>query len=246
MSPSRPRSTARPGSPLLAVAYLRLSPRNSTPDDARLGLTAQRAAIEAFALQSQPPITITSWHIDQDVSGATTIDERPAFLAALSAVRASRSGLLIVAKRDRLARDVVVAAMAERATEAFGARLVSADGTGNGSGPADAFMRTVIDGAAAYERALIRARTKAVLAAKRARGERTGSVPYGSSLSPDGVHLVPEPAEQATIATVKALRAQGLSLRAVTEELESLDLFSRNGKPFALAQVVRIIARDAA
>jgi DNA invertase Pin-like site-specific DNA recombinase len=37
----------------------------------------------------------------------------------------------------------------------------------------------IMDAAAAYERALIRARTKAALAAKRARGERSGEVPYG-------------------------------------------------------------------
>jgi len=41
--------------------------------------------------------------------------------------------------------------------------VVSASGEGNGDSPADAFIRTVIDGAAQYEHGLIRARTCAAL-----------------------------------------------------------------------------------
>ena len=47
------------------------------------------------------------------------------------------------------------------------------------------------DAAAAYERALIRARTKAALAVKKARGESTGTPRYGLSLGGDGKRLVP-------------------------------------------------------
>ncbi len=87
--------------------------------------------------------------------------------------------MLVIAKRDRLARDVAVRDD-ERAAKVR-REGPGADGTANGDSPADAFMRTMLDGAAAYERALIRARTKAALAAKRARGERAGAVPYGSA-----------------------------------------------------------------
>ena len=45
-------------------------------------------------------------------------------------------------------------------------------------------MRTVIDGAAQYEHGLIRARTRAVLAVKRARGERVGAIPSASPWTP--------------------------------------------------------------
>src|SRR5207253_1974262 len=98
-----------------------------------------------------------------------------------------KAGAIVVAKRDRIARDVVLSAMIERAA---GVPVVSASGEGNGTSPADAFMRTVIDGAAQYERGLIRARTKAALAAKAARGERVGGVPFGMRVDVDGVRLV--------------------------------------------------------
>ncbi len=153
---------ARPGNALLTVAYLRAS-----TEDQKLGPEAQRAAIEAWAAQAG--ITVAAWHVDSGVSGGSALDARPALGAALAALRGMGAGVLVVAKRDRLARDVAVAAMIEKATLAAGARVVSADGAGNGDSPADAFMRTLLDGAAAYESELIRARTKAALAAKRAR-----------------------------------------------------------------------------
>jgi hypothetical protein len=48
-----------------------------------------------------------------------------------------------------------------------GARVVSASGEGNGDSPAEAFIRTVIDGAAQYEHGLIRARTPGNVCADR-------------------------------------------------------------------------------
>ena len=66
-------------------------------------------------------------------------------------------------------------------------------------------MKTVIDGAAQYERGLIRARTKAALAAKAAKGERVGQVPYGFKVDADRVRLVPVDGEQTVIATAREL-----------------------------------------
>lgn len=220
----------------IAVAYLRVS-----TDEQRLGPAAQRAAIEAWA--AREGVQIASWHVDAGVSGATAIEDRPALCAALAALREHGAATLIVAKRDRIARDVVIAAMVERAAAASGARLLSADGTGNGDSPADAFMRTVIDGAAAYERGLIRARTKAALAAKRARGERVGEVPYGFRLADDGVQLVADEAEQAVIATIHELHGVGRSQRAIVAELAARGVVSRVGTPIGKTQVLRVLAR---
>lgn len=228
----------RTGNPRTAIGYLRVS-----TDEQRLGPEAQRAAIEAWAAGED--VQVTAWHVDHGVSGATAIEARPALRAALADLRANGAGILVVAKRDRVARDVVIAAMVERAATAAGARLVSADGTGNGNSPADAFMRTVIDGAAAYERGLIRARTKAALGAKAARGERTGEVPYGFRLAADGVRIEADDAEQGVIAVVRELRAAGLSHRAIVRVLADRGLLSRAGRPLGQTQVARMLARTA-
>jgi DNA invertase Pin-like site-specific DNA recombinase len=118
---------------------------------------------------------------------------------------------------------------------------VSASGEGNGDSPADAFMRTVIDGAAQYEHGLIRARTRAALAAKRARGERVGSVPFGFAVDADGVRLVAVEHERAAIARARELRARGLTLRAVAVRLAAEGHVSRAGRAFFAPQVARML-----
>lgn len=147
------------------------------------------------------------------------------------------AGVLMVAKRDRLARDVVLAAMAEQLVARPGARVVSADG----EGPAEALMRTMIDAFAQYERAPIRQRTKAALAVKKARGLRTGGVPYGMQLAAGGKTLELCEAERAVLAQVRAWRAAGLSLRAVVAECERAGFLSRAAKPFIQTQIVRML-----
>ena len=225
----------RSGSPLVAIAYIRVS-----KDDQKLGPDAQRASIEAWA--AREGVQVAAWHVDQGVCSVTAIDQRPALVAALGSLREHSAGILVVAKRDRIARDVVLTAGVERAAASAGAVVVSAAGEGNGAAPADAFMRTVIDGAAAYERALIRARTTAALAVIRARGQKTGgSVPYGYSLAADGRTLVAVESEQVTITRARALASEGHSQRAVATLLAAEGHVSRKGVPFFAAQVGRML-----
>jgi DNA invertase Pin-like site-specific DNA recombinase len=221
------------GSARVAVAYIRVS-----KDDQKLGPEAQRAAVEEWA--AREGVQVAAWHVDQGVCSVTPVEGRPALVAALAALREHGAGLLVVAKRDRIARDVVVAATVERGAGSSGARVVSAAGEGNGDAPADQFMRGVIDCAAQYERGIIRARTKAALAAKKARGECVGQVPYG--FVREGDRLVAVPSEQATIARARGLTAAGRSQRAVAAQLAVEGHVSRTGRTFAAAQVARMVA----
>jgi DNA invertase Pin-like site-specific DNA recombinase len=224
------------GNPRVAVAYLRAS-----KNEQRLSRDAQRAAIEAWA--SRERIRVATWWLDQGVRSVLPIAERPALRLALVALLQHEAGVFVVAKRDRIARDVVLAAGVERAVAIAGARVVSASGEGNGDSPADAFLRTVIDGAAQYEHGLIRARTSAALAAKRAHGERVGSVPFGFAVGADGVRLLVHEQEQATIARAHELRACGHSLRAVAAQLAVEGRLSRTERQFLAQQVARMLDR---
>jgi DNA invertase Pin-like site-specific DNA recombinase len=226
------------GNPRVAVAYLRAS-----KNEQRLSRDAQRTAIEAWA--SRERICVAAWCLDLGVRSVSPIAERPALRLALVALRAHNAGVLVVAKRDRIARDVVLAASIDRAVTIAGGRLVSASGEGNGDSPADAFIRTVIDGAVQYEHGLIRARTCAALAAKRAHGERIGSVPFGFAVDAGGVRLVVDKREQATIARARQLRASRLSLRAVAARLTAEGHLSRAGRQFLAQQVSRMVSQSA-
>ncbi|MCC6271482.1 MAG: recombinase family protein, partial [Microbacteriaceae bacterium] len=78
--------------------------------------------------------------------------------------------------------DIVIASTIQRLVEREGACVRSADGTGDGDAPDHELTKNIVDVFAQHERAIIRARTPAALAVKRARGERVGRVPCGFQL----------------------------------------------------------------
>ena len=231
------RRNAPTASPRLAVAYLRVS-----TDEQHLGPDAQRAAITAWA--TREGVSVVAWCCDAGVSGAAAIADRPELLAALAALREHGAGVLAVAKRDRLARDVMAAAMIDRMVVDAGARVVSAAGEGTDSDdPSSMLMRRMVDAFAEYERALIAARTRAALAVKRSRGEATSHAPFGFR-AVDGV-LVADEAEQAVIAQVRVARARGMTVRAICDELRAAGIVSRKGKPLAVSAVGELVANHA-
>lgn len=76
---------------------------------------------------------------------------------------------------------------------------------------------------------------------KQAGRERTGSIPYGYALMPDGKRLIKARREQRVIALARKLYVLGYTQRGVTRELEALGFRSRGGKPMALSQVQRFL-----
>lgn len=218
-------------------AYLRVSTQDQAESGA--GLAAQLDACRRFA-KSQDAELVDVFE-DKGVSGAKGLEARPGLLDAIAALK--KGDVLLVAKRDRLGRDPIKVAMIESAVGRKGARIVSTAGEGtDGDDPASVLMRRMIDAFAEYERLLIGARTKAALGAKKARGERTGSVPYGYTMAADGVHLEAVSEEQKVIAEARRLHGAGQSLRAIARELERRGFVSRAGKAFLAEQVKRLLA----
>jgi len=205
-----------------AIAYIRVS-----TEDQALGPEAQREAITRWC--EGEGMDVVAVHEDCGVSGGAPLDKRPGLMAAIGALAEHGATALVVAKRDRLARDTLAAAMIERLTEKAGARVLCVGGVGNDDSPEGMLMRRMVDAFAEYERAMIRARTKAALAVKKARGERVGKIPYGYRLADDGVQLEEDPREQRVIARVQEYRRQGLSLRRVGECMASQGVAPRSG-----------------
>lgn len=208
-----PRKRTPQTNPKIAVAYLRVS-----TDDQHLGPEAQEAAIRRWADQHQ--VQLVSIHLDKGVSGATPADQRAGFMAALADLEQHQAGHLVVAKLDRLARDLFVSAVAERLVQRLGAVITPADGVGAGNGPEAGLLRGILQLLAGYERALIKARTSAALKAKRARGERAGEVPMGFTAAADG-KLIPNQAEQEAIQLARQLHQDGCSLRTIGAALKA-------------------------
>ena len=104
-----------------------------------------------------------------------------------------------------------------------------------------AFARGAVDLARAYQRVVLRAKTRAALAEKRARGERIGGVPYGYRLGADGVHLEVDEREQAVLDRIRGLAREGLSQRAIVARLAAGGVAGRTGAPLGQTQVARIL-----
>ena len=210
--------------PQRVIGYVRVS-----SDDQQLGPDAQRVALEQWCAAHGGQLVLTC--TDRGVSGGAALDQRPGLLAALAALKQHNAGILLVARRDRLARDTLIAALVEQHAQQLGAAIRAVDGSGNTDTPEGVLLRRIVDAFAEYERLTIQARTKAALALKRSRRERISrEPPYGWRLSSDGKHIELEPREQATVALAQKLRRSGMSLRRIGRRLEQRGYTPRSAK----------------
>jgi site-specific DNA recombinase len=204
-------------------SYLRVSTAGQAESGA--GLDAQYSSCVAYAERQGEQLA--GCYRDEGVSGAYGLDKRPALLTAIENLK--KGDVLLVAKRDRLGRDPIHVAMIERAVDRKGARIVSAAGEGTeADDPASVLMRRMIDAFAEYERLVIKARTKAALRAIKERGERVGHIPFGYQT--EGRRLVECDQEQRVLSEINILRAEGLSLRQIANELNTRGILNRGNR----------------
>lgn len=147
-----------------AIAYTRVS--TSRQGKSGLGLEAQLAALALFAEAESFELVETYKEVETG-KGADALDRRPQLAAALKAARRQKAPI-IVAKLDRLSRDVhFISGLMTHKTPFIVAEL-GAD--------ADPFMLHVYAALAEKERAMISRRTKDALAAKKAQGVKLGGL----------------------------------------------------------------------
>ena len=145
-----------------AIAYIRVSTQKQGRSG--LGLEAQTAAIKAFA--AAEGFTIIETYVEVETGkGADALETRPQLAAALVAA-AKANGTVIVAKLDRLTRDVHFGSGLMARKVAF--KVCDLPN-------ADNFQLHLFLALAEKERELISARTKAALRAAKERGQKLGS-----------------------------------------------------------------------
>lgn len=234
--PGKPLTDAVKARRTKAVGYVRVSTEEQA--DSGLGLEAQRAAIASAA--SRMGLEIVDWYSDEGVSGGT-IEGRTGLLAAIDAIK--RGYVLLVARRDRLARDAMLACWVEKEISRRYGTIVSVAGEGtDNDDPTSILMRRIIDAFAEYERLLIGVRTKAALRVKARRGERVGRYAhYGYRLDSAG-GLVANEHEKDAIGLMIRLRGEGRSLGRIARDLEKSGHMARNGRRLS-AKVIRDILR---
>src|SRR3954471_6977495 len=217
------------------VAYLRVSTQRQQRSG--LGIEAQRAVIERFAAAES--LTIVAEFVEfESGKGFDALDRRPQLARALAAAKAAKCSV-IVAKLDRLSRDVAFVAglMAQRVP--FMVAELGRD--------ADPFMLHLYAALAEKERRLIAERTKAALAAKKAAGASLGN-PRNLDLAGASGRAVSIAAAEgfarSLVPILHSLRAEGaVTLRAMAASLNRRDIKSARGGMWYPSSVANLLSR---
>lgn len=171
------------------------------------------------------------WRVEgvwrDQISGGVEVVRREGFMSLLEHAR--KGDIVLIAKRDRLGRNLVGNAAAESLLLKRGVSLCALD-VASGDDPGSVFMRHVIDAVAQYERALISERTRAALAEKVRKGEALGSPKRGYKSDEEGM-LVEDAEERMIMEQVRAWRAEGLTITELHERCLDEGLTSRRGEP---------------
>ncbi len=218
------------------VAYYRVSTREQGRSG--LGIDAQRAAVVRFAEAEGFEVAAEFTEVETG-KGADALDRRPKLAAALAEARShGKHCPVAVAKLDRLSRDVHFVSGLMAHNVPF---LVAELGT-----DADPFMLHLFAALAQKERALISQRTKAALAAAKARGQALGNPRLSEARAiANAAHKAEADAHSATVApAIREAQAAGArSLRQIAAALNGRGIATARGGKWEAATVANIMRR---
>ncbi|ACL63338.1 recombinase family protein [Methylobacterium nodulans] len=208
------------------VAYFRVS--TTRQGRSGLGLDAQRIAVERYTGGRGELIA----EYTEVESGRK--DGRPQLAAAIDLCR-KRKAVLVIAKLDRLARNVAfISNLMESRVEFIAADMPEAQRV----------TVHLIAAIAEHEREVISKRTKEALAAAKARGVRLGNP------RPNPAKATSQAAERAAqfrvaiLPLVQSFKAGGRSLRAIAADLNARQVPTLNGGRWHAATVSSILKKS--
>lgn len=225
------------------VAYYRVSTQKQ--GQSGLGLEAQRAAVTNYLGGDKNRFEgglaggcagglVAEFTEIETGKGTNALEKRPQLRAALDACR-KHGATLIIAKLDRLARNVhFVSGLLET-----GCDFVAAD-----MPKANKVMIQMYSVMGEWERDQISARTKAALAAAKARGVklgRTGPDNLKRNIE-ERIGAADEFAEKLS-GVIRGFRSAGLSQRGIVNELNHLGIPTAKGGEWSLVQLQRVLKR---
>lgn len=214
-----------------AVGYIRVSTDKQASEG--VSLEAQRAKLQQYgALYDLEFVAI---EVDAGESAGSL--DRPALQRALDRLDRFEATALVVVKLDRLTRSVRdLCDLVDTYFRDGQLALLSVSEQIDTRSAAGRMMLNMLTVIGQWEREVISERTCAAMQHKKSKGEYLGGeAPYGYRVV-DGI-LEPITEEQHIVATARAFRATGMSLRAIASALP----VSRSGKPFQAAQIARML-----
>jgi len=204
------------------VSYIRVS--TTEQGDSGLGLEAQRHAVSDYVAREACELVGEFVEVE---SGSR--NNRAELQCAIELCKRNKATLLI-AKLDRLARNV---AFISRLMES-GLEFVAVDNP-----HANKLMIHMLAAFAEHERDQIRARTKAALAAAKARGVVLGR--YGREVLSKRNHALAIERARELRPVISELRGRGLTVKQITEVMNRRSIPTARGKRWHAATVHNLI-----
>jgi DNA invertase Pin-like site-specific DNA recombinase len=217
------------------IAYFRVSTAQQRKSG--LGIEAQREAIARFV--AAEGLELAGEHIEVETGkGSDALDRRPVLREALAQARKLKASV-VVAKLDRLSRDVafISGLMAQRVP--FIVAELGAD--------CDPFMLHVYAALAEKERAMIADRTRVALAQKKAAGGKLGNRTNLADAQAKGAQAVRATADafaKNVLPVIRELKAAGVTAtRDIAEALNARGIRTARGGTWHHSTVRNLLAR---
>ncbi len=216
------------------IGYVRVS--TGAQGRSGLGIEAQREALERFAEAEGFQLTRVFTEIETG-RGSDALERRPQLAAALGEARKQRCPV-VVAKLDRLSRDVhfISGLMAQRVPF-----LVAELGP-----DVDPFILHLFAALAEKERAMISTRTRAALAAAKARGVKLGGpkLRQARRLALQTVHANAERHAANVLPIIREVqRAGAQTLRDIANALNARGVSTARGGRWYAQTVANVLSR---
>ena len=219
------------------VAYIRVSTQAQAEED-KFGLEVQRQQIEDYCRENGH--TILRWYVDRGESGAK---ERNILNQLLDTLTNPETEAIVIAKNDRLARDVKLFFWYKYGFLRKNIRVLSVAENYDENDFTSVIMESIVAAFAQFERDRIRDRTTAGRRAKASIGGYCGGiVPTGYTLV-NGAWVVDE--ERADIVRkIFALRESGMTLVNIAATLNDSGIRPARGKQFYASSVRGILENE--
>lgn len=212
------------------VVYYRVSTKKQ--GESGLGLEAQQRDVALFlSSYSGTPYTVLAT-VQDVLSGKGGLTERPALRDAVEL--AEREGaMLLVAKLDRLSRDVELIAHLMKRVVLKVAAMPNAD----------PFQFHLYAALAEQEREFISKRTKAALASAKARGVKLGGLRTGTEARNAGARAAADATAEQYRAEFAEMQANGYTVADMVRSLNERGHTTAKGGKWQHVQVQRMLTR---
>ncbi len=204
-----------------AVAYLRVSTENQLGED-KFGLDSQREDIERYCKLHN--LELVQEFIEEGVSGSKEI--RPALSDMFVAAKEGGFKHVIVAKLDRIARDLMLQLFIEKELLKFGIEIISVAEPLRADDPTGRLMRQIIGAFSEFERSRITERLCAGKIQKaKTGGYCAGRPPFGYTA--ENKQLVLNEDEAVIVREIFNLHNQGYGYQYISNSIKRV--YQRSG-----------------